>query len=232
MMKSTFKIILLILLLVPFWLTIAFAGSATIESQAEWRKVLDSKLAHYSENERHKVQEITWGADQLAVHSPADFSGLRVISISQTGPSRIEIQVGSERMQIQVKLLSERLTPVASAPLSRGHVIAESDIQWEWIPIRELGGRVASLNQLLGKELRQPVSQQSPFSTSTLQKPVLIKSGDRVQITLMTGALKVSSFGLARESGTLGQTIRVMNPETRKEILGRVTSERDVEVSL
>ncbi|BCS33519.1 hypothetical protein TBR22_A27460 [Luteitalea sp. TBR-22] len=60
--------------------------------------------------------------------------------------------------------------------------------------------------------------------------PALVNSGDEVVTIARVGALEVRGRAIAAQSGTLGQTVIVVNPDSKKRLRGRVVAEALVEV--
>jgi flagella basal body P-ring formation protein FlgA len=65
-----------------------------------------------------------------------------------------------------------------------------------------------------------------------LEAENLVKMGDRVRVIVSGNGLKISGFGIARQNGQKGETIRILNPDSKREIYGVVTSAQLVEVQL
>jgi flagella basal body P-ring formation protein FlgA len=60
--------------------------------------------------------------------------------------------------------------------------------------------------------------------------PALVNSGDEVVTIARVGALEVRGRAVAAQSGTLGATVIVVNPDSKKRLRARVVGEALVEV--
>ena len=78
--------------------------------------------------------------------------------------------------------------------------------------------------------LLRSVTKGDALLFSNVRAPIAVTSGSAVTASIHSGSLLVSVRGIALESGSLGQTIRVQNPDSRKELFGRITGENMVEV--
>jgi flagella basal body P-ring formation protein FlgA len=78
--------------------------------------------------------------------------------------------------------------------------------------------------------LIRPVAKGEPLLQSNIKPAIAVTRGAAVSAEFRSGSLLVTMRAVALENGSLGQTIRVMNPTSRKEIYGKVTHENVVEV--
>jgi len=79
----------------------------------------------------------------------------------------------------------------------------------------------------IGSSATTPVVQASTQSTE-----VMVKARQRVTLIVRSGALNVSAVGEATQEGRLGQTIQVMNVDSKKLLSGRVSGPGTVEIEL
>jgi flagella basal body P-ring formation protein FlgA len=59
---------------------------------------------------------------------------------------------------------------------------------------------------------------------------LLVRSGDRITISVTIGAVQVFGTGIASGSGQLGDTVRVLPAEGRKALTAKITGPGTVEV--
>ncbi len=88
----------------------------------------------------------------------------------------------------------------------------------------------ASAEQAAGKVLRRPVRAGSPIPAAWLETPPDIVRGDRVHVEVQSGAARLVFEGEAQGSGSRGQTIPVLNPETGKRFPARIEGPGRVEL--
>ena len=65
---------------------------------------------------------------------------------------------------------------------------------------------------------------------AALLKPVVIRAGERVRVTARVYGVEAALTAIAEQSGRPGQTIRVVNPSSRRAIRVRVLGAGEVEV--
>jgi flagella basal body P-ring formation protein FlgA len=101
--------------------------------------------------------------------------------------------------------------PVLKNPLSPGSIIQESDITFQKHKADRLTAQIITkVEDLVGKTARnQMLKMGTPLTTTELQSPVLVRRGERVQVTYRSNALVVSASGLAKSQGCLGDMITI-----------------------
>lgn len=90
----------------------------------------------------------------------------------------------------------------------------------------------ASLNEVIGLEVRRAMRPGEVISPEKVQKETLIERGDLVTMVARNGLVTVTATGRARGNGSLGESIVVENPESRKRVQAQVIGERLVEVEI
>lgn len=90
---------------------------------------------------------------------------------------------------------------------------------------------VRSKAEVTGLRAKRSLRKDRVFRASQVEGVPLIERGDRVQIVLQAGPLRVSAMGKAQEAGALGDWIRVVNVDSKRELSGRVDREGRVHVA-
>ncbi|MEM9174257.1 MAG: flagellar basal body P-ring formation chaperone FlgA [Myxococcota bacterium] len=85
--------------------------------------------------------------------------------------------------------------------------------------------------EVIGLRAKRSLRKDRVFRASQVEGVPLVERGDRVQIVLQAGALRISAAGKAQEAGALGDWIRVMNMDSKRELSGRVDAEGRVHVA-
>ena len=62
--------------------------------------------------------------------------------------------------------------------------------------------------------------------------PALVVRGRTVAVTVRKGVLLIRGRGVARQNGTLGDTVEVLNPDSKRSFKGVVIGLNQVEVKL
>jgi flagellar basal body P-ring formation protein FlgA len=86
---------------------------------------------------------------------------------------------------------------------------------------RELDGKSATRAMAAGKTLTQ----------SFMQKQEIVKRGDMVSIEYVSGSIKITASGEAKESGCQGETIKVKNMSSSKIISAVVQDDKTVKIN-
>ena len=90
---------------------------------------------------------------------------------------------------------------------------------------------VRDVAEVIGLRAKRSLRKDGVFRASQVEGIPLVERGDRVQVVLQTGPLSVSAMGRAQETGALGDWIRVLNVDSKRELSGRVDAEGRVHVA-
>lgn len=159
--------------------------------------------------------------------------------IAGVGPSFVvtfELWTGKERLgnwQVPVKASVWRDIPVARSPLSRGESLKDADVALERSDVlvqRDLFLNFPPADDTL--ELTEGIPAGHPIFNHSVRPRPLVLRGQMVEGVFQDGALAISLMVETLEDGTLGQTVRVRNPKTRRELYGRVLNEKTVQITL
>ncbi|MDH5667241.1 MAG: flagellar basal body P-ring formation chaperone FlgA [Nitrospira sp.] len=174
-----------------------------------------------------------------SVKVPAGVMGLRVI------PSRNGEGVGRRMFQVAVtvnkkpwKILDVHADVTAmidAIVLNRSfrpdEVIDESDLKTIEIRISQLTHPfVTDQGAVVGKSAARPVPADVPLRQAFLKSPVVLKKGDRVLVEAKRGGLSIQTYGVSKSSGSVGQMIMVINPDSGRELRAKVVAPGLVEV--
>jgi flagella basal body P-ring formation protein FlgA len=119
---------------------------------------------------------------------------------------------------------------VAARALRRGDTIDADMLRLDKQRIDRLNGPFFATAELLGKEVTRAVGAGQPLEQAHIGAPAVIHGGDLVRIFARKGALNISTQGLARTDGRLGETIQVKNITSNKLIHCRVDGPGTVSV--
>jgi flagella basal body P-ring formation protein FlgA len=139
-----------------------------------------------------------------------------------------------KRLKVSGMVRLKRQVVCANRPLRISDTIGPGDLQ---ILSREVTGLNAddfftSPDQLVGHILAKSVGPEEIITTRHLSHQPVIKRGDKVNVVLEQDGLEISSKGIAQEQCQLGKTIRLINPNSKKEFQGLVLDARTVRVQL
>ena len=237
-MKLFFKIALLLIAIFPVWLTIIAFAEGTSPSQL-WKNAINQKLIEQS-GELKKVQivEFSSSSDVFADDFLKESFEVKMIEPKPKGFSMLEIvfrdQAGKLQrvLRVPARLMIEGRVVVAVRDLNRGQKIQATDVSEEWRDLSTVTGSSVSMTEVVGRTLKAPVKSGRVILSPFIENQNLVRVGDRVRIIVSGNGLMISSFGIARQNGQKGETIKVLNPDSKREIYGVVSAEQVVEVKL
>ncbi|MBO1254077.1 flagellar basal body P-ring formation protein FlgA [Alteromonas sp. 5E99-2] len=129
-----------------------------------------------------------------------------------------------------VKVSYTQSVVVTNGTLSPNTVLTKSHLRIEEIDISNVhytGYR--NIEELIGAKLKYRVRDGQTIKTKML---CYVCEGDRITIAARLGGMQVKTTGIAKEDGTLGETIEVMNTRSKKSVFAQVHSVQEVIVSL
>ncbi len=150
---------------------------------------------------------------------------------------RMRVLIGNSAREAQAYWVTaglsySRKVLVACRNLPIGHLISRGDVRAEfregWKTDRNV---LARLEDVEGRSIRRPVSKGSFIKKWHVKESGTMRNGDAVDIIARKGGLTVKAPGLVMEAGAPGDTVRVLNTATGKEIYARVVDPKTVAVS-
>lgn len=121
--------------------------------------------------------------------------------------------------------------PVLARTVARGETIRKNDIHW--IEVDRSDARhdvVLDADQLIGQQAKRTMQADRLVRTSDLQKPVLIQKNDLVTMIVASANMTLVMTGVAQEEGAAGETVRLLNPKSKKTVQGVVTGVKEVRI--
>jgi flagellar basal body P-ring formation protein FlgA len=139
--------------------------------------------------------------------------------------------VYQKKIWAQAEIESLKTVVVTNRPLPRDHIITVDDIQLQKMEVRGLPAKIITrCEEVIGKKTKNALNANVVLIENCVELPPLVKCGDAVFIIAESGVLKISAMGEAREKGSQGQRIRVLNYDSKKEIYARVVNSKTVTV--
>ena len=120
---------------------------------------------------------------------------------------------------------------VTRKPLGRYKPIAEDDIILQTMDLANLPSNVLTdPDAVLGKRTKRAIGVQTPLRADVIELPPLVKRGDLVTIIVESEGLKVTTRGLVKKKGRLGERIPVVNVDSKKVLYARVIDSNTVKI--
>jgi len=122
---------------------------------------------------------------------------------------------------------------VAVRELPRGSVITAEDVRLERQPSARVPRHALTRPaEAIGKEVVRPLAPAEVVTAASTATVRAIRRGATVNLVLEGPGFRIIARGIASEDGSVGQTIRVVNQSSRRELVGKVVDERTVRLSL
>lgn len=80
--------------------------------------------------------------------------------------------------------------------------------------------------------LIRPLAKGEPLLLNNLKVPLAVTRGSPITAMVQSGSLVITMKAIALENGSIGQAIRIQNPQSKKELIGKIVKEGTVEVAL
>lgn len=113
---------------------------------------------------------------------------------------------------------------VITRPVARGAVIQDSDVTIQKRPKSEVqADTVRDPSAAIGMAVQQSIRAGQMIRSTDLARPQLVKRGEPVMIFYQVPGIVLTARGKAEESGSLGDTINILNIQSKRVIQGVVT---------
>ncbi len=137
--------------------------------------------------------------------------------------------VGEWNLPVQARLWNDAL--VALQPVARGQTLTLSTFGLRRTDFIREKDAVPADTSLDGLAVTRPLAAGTVLSWRDIGRRALVQRGSRIEVVAGQGALTVTMKGVAMQSGALGETITVRNPESRRDFSAVVTAENRARVS-
>ncbi len=130
---------------------------------------------------------------------------------------------------VEVEVFTEVV--VSSRPLERFRIVSREDVSLVRRNLANLSKNVINrLEDVIGKRTKRSIDTNMVMTAHMLDLPPVVKRGDLVTILFETPVLKVTARGEVRKKGLKGDTVKVLNIMSRKEVYGTVLDPNTVKV--
>ena len=150
-------------------------------------------------------------------------------------PVAVSLYAGDELVKRAVVTPYVRIAEMVVVPvrtLRAGTTLSAEDlVTVERDAARTPNDAVRDLDFAVGMRAKRSLRKEEAIRASSIEGLPIVERGDRVQIILSSGPLVIQSAGKAQEAGSLGEWIRVLNIDSKRELSGRVDREGRVHVA-
>ena len=112
---------------------------------------------------------------------------------------------------------------VLTRDIDRADLLKSSDLSLERRPKSEVTGEPASRDRSVGMQLRRSMRAGTPLRVADIVKPDLVVRDQTVTIIYEVPGLHLTTRGKALESGAEGDTVSVLNPQSKRTLTGAGT---------
>jgi flagella basal body P-ring formation protein FlgA len=142
---------------------------------------------------------------------------------------------GNHRLSVwaRVKVSVSGLRVVAFEDLRPGQVIDPAKLRVETRNEFPTGGIfVTAIEQAAGKILERPVAAGTALRSQWLASPKDVLRGDTVQVEVWNGGAHLKLSAIAEAAGSVGQSIPVRNPESKRRFWAKIVGKDQVSVGM
>jgi len=163
-----------------------------------------------------------------------NMSFARIPDIGGDGICAVETESAPGRtrtVQVPFKIFTKRELFVLKQAAQKGDAISAKDIQVRVTYMNGKGtGYPPSAEDIIGKVFKRDVPANTLITNQLLEDRIVIKRGDAVTIIAESNKLVVQAKGKTVDKGRIGDTIRVKNIASGKELMAKVVSGSAVKV--
>lgn len=128
-----------------------------------------------------------------------------------------------------VRVVGRRV--VTRRDIGRGELVTAADVgsleeQIVGVPLR----RLPTTDDVVGSRAIRAIAAGSTVQATYVALRRVIEQGDAVTVVAAAGAVEVTAAMVAADGGRTGDVIRVVNPDTKRYLRGRIVKEGLVEV--
>ena len=119
---------------------------------------------------------------------------------------------------------------VLTRDIDRTDTLKASDVTLERRPKAEVTGEPASRERSVGMQLRRAMRAGTPLRTADIVKPEFVVRDQAVTVIFQAPGLYLTTRGKAIESGAEGDTVSVLNLQSKRTLTGTVTGRGQVTI--
>jgi flagella basal body P-ring formation protein FlgA len=121
---------------------------------------------------------------------------------------------------------------VLTRNVDRGDLLRSADLVVERRPKGEIGGDAASRDKAVGMQVRRPIRAAQALKVADLVKPDLVQRDQNITLIYQSAGLYLTTRGKSLDNGTEGDTVNVLNPQSKRTITGVVTGRGQVTIEI
>ncbi len=136
-----------------------------------------------------------------------------------------------EKAIFQAKIRALDWVVTSRRPLKKSQIVQKEDIYLALMDVRRMPrGALTRLESALGKTMTRSMGANMAISESTMGDIPLIRKGQRITLVASAPGLKITVPGEARQNGYPGETLKVVNLVSKRDVQGIPLDENHVSV--
>ncbi|MFN3306744.1 MAG: flagellar basal body P-ring formation chaperone FlgA [Candidatus Kapaibacteriota bacterium] len=131
---------------------------------------------------------------------------------------------------VRIKLVQEVL--IAKVPINKGEVISfdNCSIEKKELPSK-LNPNDVSIEYAVGKVAKYNIVRGAIVSRELVQEPFAIRRGEKVRIVVLSGSVRVETYGIALNDANSGEQVRVRQDRNGNVVVGLASADGCVVVT-
>lgn len=192
--------------------------------------------------------QMSWAPEQTTVHElrgisavllppgPVDYDVTFPLNSDFLGPTSFTVAfrvAGNVETRLYGTAYIEVTQDIVmtARPLARNEIIEAADVRLTRMNMARLPRRVhLRPEDVIGKRTKRPIQANSIIHTYEVEALPTVQKGDVVLMLVESSLLKVSTMGEALDSGMRGETIRIRNLASNREVRAIVVDKKTVKV--
>lgn len=137
-----------------------------------------------------------------------------------------------KRLQVPVRIKVYKEVPVAKEGINRGQIIAKRDLQLEKKDVTNYANsELLDFEEIINSKAKRNISASSIITASHIEKGNIINKGDKVQLIVQSGNIRIQAYGEALQDAKINDLLRVRREGTKTIIQGKVAEDGTVVIS-
>ncbi len=191
-------------------------------SKQKIRTLIADRLEMQGDGARYDVAISAGLAD---FYAPAEINGEpQIVDLDfspQTGifNARILPFAGAAPRSIKGRAFAMAEVPVLRVPRAAGDAINAEDVHWISVRLNRVRpGMLREVADITGRVARRTLRANQPLRASDVKRQALIKKGEIITVLYQIPGLKLSARGRALSEGAMGDSLRVVNLQSKRTI--------------
>lgn len=157
------------------------------------------------------------------------------IFIEKPPPGRtvflIELENG-DRVSATANVKAFDMVIVSRGAFRKGYMLQDNDVYVSPMDVSRIPrDAVKDIDAVLGRRLTRSIIANAPIdATMLMNESKVVKKGKKVALVIESPYLSISTMGMLKENGQIGNYVRAINVTSNKVVTGLLTDENTVKV--